>query len=92
MPRNLRMACVWLLNMNRMETSKLPSAYDIMKMGFNFFGEDRIMAGMVEMHVEEFGEILLEYKFGSLNEASEMLAFLKDFFPSATFLIQPLRQ
>ena len=50
------------------------------------------MTGMVEMHVEEYGEVLLEYKFGSLTEASEMLSFLKDFFPSATFLIQPLRQ
>ncbi|MEO0698003.1 MAG: hypothetical protein AAFY84_18135 [Pseudomonadota bacterium] len=49
------------------------------------------MAGMVEMHVEEFGETVLEYKFGSLTEASEMLVFLKDFFPSATFLIQPVR-
>lgn len=46
---------------------------------------------MVEMHVEDFGETLLKYQFGSLTEASEMLAFLKDFFPSATFLIQPIR-
>ena len=49
------------------------------------------MAGMVELHVEEFGECVLEYKFRSLAEASEMLAYLKDFFPSATFLIQPVR-
>lgn len=49
------------------------------------------MAGMVELHVEEFGETLLEYKFLSVTEASEMLSFLKDFFPSATFLIQPIR-
>jgi len=49
------------------------------------------MAGMVEMLVEEFGETVLEYKFGSLTEASEMLVFLKDFFPAATFLIQPIR-
>ncbi|MEO9824897.1 MAG: hypothetical protein ABJF50_10835 [Paracoccaceae bacterium] len=49
------------------------------------------MAGMVQMRVEDAGEVELEYTFSSLSEASEMLAFLKDFFPSATFLIQPLR-
>ena len=49
------------------------------------------MVGMVELHVEEFGETLLEYKFCTVSEASEMLSFLKDFFPMATFLIQPVR-
>lgn len=49
------------------------------------------MAGMVEMRVQEAGERLLEYKFHSIAEAAEMFAFLKDFFPAATFLIQPLR-
>lgn len=49
------------------------------------------MAGMVQMRVEDAGETVLEYTFGSVSEASEMFAFLKDFFPTATFLIQPLR-
>ena len=48
------------------------------------------MTGMVELRVEEFGELLLKYSFSSLAEASEMLTFLQDFFPSATFLIQPV--
>lgn len=49
------------------------------------------MSGMVEMRVQEAGETVLEYTFESVLEASEMFAFLKDFFPTATFLIQPIR-
>lgn len=56
------------------------------------FGEVRVtMAGIIELQVEEFGQTLLEYKFNSVTEASEMLSFLKDFFPLATYLIQPVR-
>lgn len=49
------------------------------------------MAGMVQMRVEDGDDTVLEYTFATLREASEMLSFLKDFFPSATFLIQPVR-
>lgn len=49
------------------------------------------MSGMVEMSVQEGGETVLFYSFNSISEASEMLAFLQEFFPSGTFLIQPLR-
>lgn len=49
------------------------------------------MSGMVEMLVQDGGEDVLYYSFSSMAEASEMLAFLKEFFPSGTFLIQPLR-
>lgn len=48
-------------------------------------------SGMVELRVEDGGEEVLRYSFGTIGEASEMLAFLKDFFPSGTFLIHPLR-
>lgn len=50
------------------------------------------MSGMVEMHVQDAGEEILYYTFSSITEASEMLAFLKEFFPAGTFMIQPLRQ
>lgn len=49
------------------------------------------MAGMIEMSVEQDGEKILHYTFGSIVEASEMLAFLRDFFPDSTFTIQPVR-
>lgn len=54
-------------------------------------GRIRVVSGMVQMRVQDAGETVLEYTFGSLSEASEMLSFLKDFFPAATFLIQPVR-
>lgn len=45
----------------------------------------------IEMKVREDGADILSYTFSNLSEASEMLAFLKDFLPEATFVIQPLR-
>ncbi|MFT7311220.1 MAG: hypothetical protein ACI853_001717 [Paracoccaceae bacterium] len=45
----------------------------------------------VEMKVHDGGENILAYTFGSLAEAASMRAYLKDFFPQATFVIQPLR-
>ena len=45
----------------------------------------------VEMRVEEAGEVVLSYVFRTIDEAAEMFAFLKDFFPGATFLINPVR-
>ena len=47
--------------------------------------------GMVELRVEEASEEILRYSFSTLREASEMFDFLKDFFPTGTFLIHPLR-
>jgi len=47
--------------------------------------------GMVELRVRDGGEDVLQYSFKTIKEASEMLAFLKDFFPAGTFVIQPLR-
>ena len=47
--------------------------------------------GCVEMKIEENGEEILKYSFKSISEASEMLSFLKDFFPNGRFLIQPIR-
>jgi len=47
--------------------------------------------GMVELRVEDGGEEVLRYSFGTIAEASEMLDYLKDFFPAGTFLIHPLR-
>lgn len=47
--------------------------------------------GMVEMRVEDAGEVVLRYSFKTIAEASEMLAFLKDFFPGGSFLIHPVR-
>lgn len=47
--------------------------------------------GMVELRVEDDGAEVLRYSFQTITEASEMLAFLKDFFPAGTFLIHPLR-
>ena len=49
------------------------------------------MNGWVEMKVRDGEAELLCYTFKSLLEASEMLHFLKDFLPGATFVIQPLR-
>ena len=46
----------------------------------------------VELRVQEEGEDMLVYSYMSLDEASEMLAFLKDFFPRARFVIQPALQ
>lgn len=49
------------------------------------------MDRMIEMRVQDAGEDVLTYTFKTLSEASEMLSFLKDFFPQARFVIQPLR-
>lgn len=45
----------------------------------------------VELRVEDQGELILTYTFTDLRAASEMFAYLKDFFPDGTFIIQPLR-
>lgn len=46
---------------------------------------------MVELRVNEGGEALLIYTFKAIGPAAEMIVFLKDFFPRAEFVLQPLR-
>ena len=46
----------------------------------------------VELRVQEDGTDTLVYSYMTLDEASEMLVFLKDFFPRARFVIQPALQ
>lgn len=43
------------------------------------------------MKVRDADGEMLSYTFRTMAEASEMLHFLKDFLPEATFVIQPLR-
>ena len=45
---------------------------------------------MVQMRVEEAGEALLVYNLRSVAEAAEMMVFLRDFLPSARFVLEPL--
>ena len=45
---------------------------------------------MIEMKVEDNGEVVLSYHFKTVREASEMFVFLRDFFPTGKFVIQPL--
>lgn len=49
------------------------------------------MEQMIEMNVVDDGESILRYNFKSIHEASEMLMFLRDFLPTASFVIRPLR-
>ncbi len=44
----------------------------------------------VELRIEDQGEDLLVYTFRAIDEAAEMFEFLREFFPSARFVIQPL--
>lgn len=44
----------------------------------------------VELRVQENGEDVLVYAFKAIDEAAEMFNFLRDFFPGAKFIIQPL--
>ena len=45
---------------------------------------------MIEMKVEDGGEVILSYHFKTVREASEMFVFLRDFFPNGKFVIKPL--
>jgi len=51
----------------------------------------RMTSGMVELRVQNEGDEILVYAFRTLAEAAEMLDFLKDFFPAARFVVQPVR-
>ena len=46
----------------------------------------------VELRVQEGDCDVLVYSYMTLTDASEMYAFLKDFFPEARFVIQPVLQ
>lgn len=48
------------------------------------------MLGSVELKVREDGADTLVYTFKTVSEAGEMINFLTDFFPAATFIVQPL--
>lgn len=60
----------------------------------NLGGADVKVSGVahrgVELRVQEHGEDVLVYTFGAVAEAAEMFEFLRDFFPGARFVIQPL--
>ncbi len=45
----------------------------------------------VELRVNQDGETLLVYVFKAVSEAAEMFVFLRDFFPDASFVVQPVR-
>lgn len=44
----------------------------------------------VELRVDQDGETVLVYAFKAVGEAAEMFDYLRDFFPHARFIIQPL--
>ncbi|MEL6644574.1 MAG: hypothetical protein AAFQ79_11600 [Pseudomonadota bacterium] len=45
----------------------------------------------VELRVQENGADVLVYAFREIGEAADMFEFLREFFPGARFVIQPLR-
>lgn len=47
-------------------------------------------ARAVELRVQEDGTDVLVYSFKAIDEAAEMFNYLRDFFPNARFVIQPL--
>ena len=46
--------------------------------------------GMVQLSVEQDGHVELVYALRDLEAAGEMFRFLRDFFPAARFVIEPL--
>lgn len=47
--------------------------------------------GLLELRVHERGVDQLVYTFRSVQDASEMAAFLREFFPDAEFILMPAR-
>jgi len=45
----------------------------------------------VELRVQENGEDTLVYQFPTIAEAVEILEFIREFFPGAKFVLEPLR-
>ena len=52
-------------------------------------GRLSIYGGRIELRVQQAGEDVLVYSFPDLNGAQKMFGFLHEFFPGATFVIQP---
>lgn len=46
---------------------------------------------MVELRVREQGEDVLVYSFKNASEAAEMVHFLSDMMPGASYVVQPIR-
>ena len=46
---------------------------------------------LLELRVHERGADQLIYTFRSVEDASEMAAFLREFFPDAEFILMPVR-
>ncbi len=49
-----------------------------------------VLPRAVELQVLDAGELALHYHFANIADAMETLLFIKDFFPSARFVIQPV--
>jgi len=47
--------------------------------------------GGVRFSVREAGEDVLVYHMGSISEAMKILNFIREFFPEAQFVFEPLR-
>lgn len=45
----------------------------------------------IEMQVIDDGVLALHYSFNTIAEAAEIIDFIKEFFPKAKFVIQPLK-
>lgn len=50
---------------------------------------DQVTRG-IELRVDQDGETILIYVFKAVSEAAEMFVFLRDFFPEARFIVQPV--
>jgi len=46
---------------------------------------------MVQLRVEDAGQAVLIYTMRTVSDAAEMTVFLRDFFPQARFVVEPLR-
>jgi len=44
----------------------------------------------VRLSVREDGQDILVYHYSTLSEATEIFAFIREFFPSAEFVFEPL--
>jgi hypothetical protein len=49
------------------------------------------MGNRVELRVREEGQDILIYNFKTATDAAEMVHFLSDMMPGASFLVQPIR-
>lgn len=49
------------------------------------------MPGFVELRVRENGQDILVYSFKSVTAAADMVHFLSDMMPGASYTVQPVR-